>query len=590
LTAVEAEVELPAYLERPNPAKKDVRGGSVALVHGSKAVFTATASRELASATVGGKPVEPRGAAVVSPPTPVDGNKQVEFRWTDRLGLAGRDGFVLTINGREDQPPTVTCDGLPQRTVVLDTEQIAFKVAAQDDFGVRRVGMEWRGADPAAVKSPAAGERVLGAGGPEKESLELAATFSAKGLGIEPQPVQVRLFAEDYLPGRPRAYSPVYTLYVLNPEQHAIWLTEQLSRWHRQSLDVRDRELQLLAGNKQLRALPVEELDRPETRRRVQAQADAERANGRRLSNLVASGEELVKQAMRNPEFGVGHLEKWAEMLQVLKDISANRMPTVADLLREAAQAKAGASAPRPTAGQVRTPGAPSPGGQKEPGKTKPPVPAVTDVESSQQPPKPGEKQEPNESKGGGGRLGLPVTQLAGGKGGGACPAGDKLDEAVARQEDLLAEFDKVADELNRVLANLEGSTLVKRLKAASRVQSRVAGRLGETVGDAFGVPTHRAKPDRRPVFTQLAKDVAKSSTDASNIIDDLQAYYERRRMAKFKAVLDDMVKSDVTGNLRQLGDDLPKEVGLSMAQCEYWSDAFDRWAEDLVDPASGGA
>ena len=121
-------------------------------------------------------------------------------------------------------------------------------------------------------------------------------------------------------------------------------------------------------------------------------------------------------------------------------------------------------------------------------------------------------------------------------------------------------------------------------------MQSRVAGRLGETVGDAFGVPARRAKPDQRPLFTQLTKEVAKSSTDASNIIDDLQAYYERRRMAKFKAVLDDMVKSDVTGNLRQLGDDLPKEVGLSMAQCEYWSDVFDRWAEDLVDPASGGA
>ena len=41
---------------------------------------------------------------------------------------------------------------------------------------------------------------------------------------------------------------------------------------------------------------------------------------------------------MRNPEFGIAHLEKWAEMLQILKDIAGNRMPSVADLLREAAQ------------------------------------------------------------------------------------------------------------------------------------------------------------------------------------------------------------------------------------------------------------
>ena len=72
--------------------------------------------------------------------------------------------------------------------------------------------------------------------------------------------------------------------------------------------------------------------------------------------------------------------------------------------------------------------------------------------------------------------------------------------------------------------------------------------------------------------------------------MDDMQAYFERRRFMKFKSVLDDMLKLDAIGGLRQLGDDLPKENGLSMAQCEYWSDTLDRWAEDLVDPSSCGA
>ena len=74
------------------------------------------------------------------------------------------------------------------------------------------------------------------------------------------------------------------------------------------------------------------------------------------------------------------------------------------------------------------------------------------------------------------------------------------MDEAVAKQQDLLAEFEKIADELNRVLANLEGSTLVKRLKAASRMQYSIAGRIGDQVGDAFGVgrsPRARQRPRR---------------------------------------------------------------------------------------------
>jgi hypothetical protein len=722
LTSVTAEVTLPEYLGRTETGKKDVRGGSISLVNGSKATFVATASRELASARVDGQPVVPQGPRMTSPPTVVAGSRPVEFQWQDRFGLGGKEPFVLTVNGREDEAPSIACDGLPSRKVVLDTEHHAFKVTARDDYGVKRVGMEWQGLDRTSFKNPAAGERVLAAGGPDKELLELTGTFSAKSLGIEPQPIQVRLFVEDYLPGRQRVYSPSYILYVLNAEQHAIWITEQLSKWHRQSLDVRDREMQLFETNKQLRELSADDLNKPDTRRRIEQQSEAERANGRRLTNLVASGEDLVKQAMRNPEFGVGHLEKWAEMLQILKDISANRMPSVADLLKQAAQAPSVAKNPpankAPMAGQVRAGGSGKPSeGSKEPAKENN-VPSVVDVESSHQRPDPKEKQQaPNESKGAP-RLGLPNTMLAGGgpKGDDSCPAGEKMDEAVAKQQDLLAEFEKIADELNRVLANLEGSTLVKRLKAQSRLQYRVAGRLGDLVADAFGVspPAGRSAPGTPPaeakqadrkvrefeaklaalvtldqglppdtplkdaldflgdrydlpihvdkkafetdlgikdveklkiglpaltrvklgdvlklltgkvqgsyivrpdgveiitkqqaqadgprrgtrvsqldLFKELSGQEVKSSQDVSNIMDDMQSYFERRRFAQFKTVLDDMLKQDVIGGLRQLSDDLQKENGLSMAQCEYWSDSLDRWAEDLVEPAAGGS
>lgn len=593
LTSVEAEYVLPEYLGRTEPGKRDVRGGTISLVNGSKATFRATATRDLSTAKIDGRSVEPRGASMFSPQTVVDGNRQLEFRWEDRFGLGGKDPFMLSINGVVDEAPSVACDGLPTRKVVLDSEQLTFKITARDDFGVKRVGVEWRGVDRINFRNPATGEKILSAGGPDKELLELAGTFSAKSLGIEPQPIQVRLFAEDYLPGRKRSYSPPYLLYVLNAEQHAIWVTEQLSRWHRMALDVRDREMQLFETNKQLRQLSEDELNQPETRRKIESQAEGERANGRRLTNLVGVGEDLVKQAMRNPEFGVGHLEKWAEMLQVLKDISGNRMPTVADLLKQAAQspgvAQKGSKPAGPMAGQVRSaPGGKGSEGDKDAPKDQKPVPSVVDIESSQQPPKPDDKP-PGDSPPGSPSLRLPVTLLPGGKPGDACPPAQKMDEAIAKQQDLLAEFEKIADELNKILANLEGSTLVKRLKAASRLQNKVATRLVELVGDAFGVPTGASKQAQRDLTKDLSKQEAQCSQDVSHIMDDMQAYFERRRMQKFKSVLDDMAKQDVVGGLRQLGDDLPKENGLSMAQCEYWSDTLDRWAEDLVDPASGG-
>src|SRR5262249_26794240 len=150
-------------------------------------------------------------------------------------------------------------------------------------------------------------------------------------------------------------------------------------------------------------------------------------------------------------------------------------------------------------------------------------VPSIVDVESSQQPPKPNDKSQPSNASPGSPRLGLPVTLLAGGAGkeNDSCPAGQKMDEAVAQQQDLLGEFEKIADELNRVLANLEGSTLVKRLKAASRLQYRIAGRLGDLVSAAFGVPATATRGAQRELFHELSNQELKSSQDASNIMDD---------------------------------------------------------------------
>lgn len=594
LISVLANVGLPEYLGHPEPLAKDVRGGSISLVKGSHAKFVATASRELSSAQVDGQPQAPSGAKIFSPAATLEESRKLEFQWQDRFGLAGKEPFILSITGRDDEAPSLACEDIPRQKVVLDSEVLSFKMKAQDDFGVKQVGIEWQGIDNVAVKNPAKGDRILAAGDKQKDLLELVGTFSALSLGIEPQPIQVRLFVEDYFPGRERVYSPTYTFYVLNPDQHAIWLTEMLSRWHRQSLEVRDQELNLHETNKQLRELSPSELDQPETRKRIESQAAAERTNGRRLSNLVVSGEELVRQATRNPQFGVGHLEKWAEMLQILKDISANRMPSVADLLKQASQApQLAANSPSndsKRAGEVRASTAGSPSQNSEGDQKKSPkVPSIVDVESSQGSPKKDSSDQPPSDSKGSPRLGLPTTTLLGGvKGNNACPAGQKVEEAVIQQQDLLAEFEKIADELNRVLANLEGSTLVKRLKAASRLQDSVAKRLGDHANNAIGNAYYATEPQAK-LFNELAMQEAKSSGDVSTIMDDMQSYFERRRFMQFKTVLDDMRKEDVIGGLRQLSDDLPKEAGLSIAQCEFWCDTLDRWAEDLVDPASGG-
>ena len=71
---------------------------------------------------------------------------------------------------------------------------------------------------------------------------------------------------------------------------------------------------------------------------------------------MTDQGDQLIKQALRNKEMMVGHLETWAGGLQQLRDIADNRMPSVADLLTQGAKApgKKPASSSRPNHGPQR--------------------------------------------------------------------------------------------------------------------------------------------------------------------------------------------------------------------------------------------
>ncbi|MGB8356839.1 MAG: hypothetical protein WCD79_23280, partial [Chthoniobacteraceae bacterium] len=374
-----------------------------------------------------------------------------------------------------------------------------------------------------------------------------------------------------------------------------------------------------------LRALSAAELDRPENRRKVSQQAAAENANAARLDSLTQSGRELVNQATKNDEFDAKRLESWATMLKSLKDIAANRMPNVSDLLKQTAGAPGGklnSGNPNPggTPGQQTPQTNPKPpetaqasnsapnvnhGGQLpnglspapaiDPNATpKPAAPSIADREAGYMPPPEPKPVDPNAppKAPGGGKLRLPNTML------GAAPvkktdeqaatppqspAQGKMDNALTAQKDLLAEFAKVSDELNDILSSLEASTFVKRFKAASRQQIAIASNINKETLSAFGI-------ELKPV--KAVEPIAKHARDQSEVVrvlqSDLDAYFQRKQDAHFKTILDDMKKTEIVRALSGDGDKVTENLtGQSMIGSEFWADTLDRWGEELVAAAN---
>ncbi len=615
LTALSVRTRLPQYLQYKTEPMTEVRGGSVSVLKGAQASLEATASRELASSQVDGEAEKVSGAKVTTPFHPVTADTEKHVMWQDRDGLTPREPLVLKINAIEDEAPRLAARRETQEQVVLDSEVVAFDLDVQDDFGIQRAGLEWRSVNDDKTK----GDKIAAAGEPEKKTLSSKATFCASRDGVAPQTLEVRAWAEDYLPKRKRAYSTAFLLHVLNKTDHALWLTEQFGKWLESARESYEREQQLHATNKELRALTPAELDRPENRRKIAQQASAENANAARLGMLNQSGRSLVEQATRNDEFDARRLESWATMLKSLQDISAKRMPSVADLLKQSSNAQSGkpgqstpatppsktskpgegkAGQSKPGAPQIANgpdiPSAPKGGKASTEEQKKDNMPSITDKEGSMskaepQPADPNAKPSPPKPS----SMKLPTTQMAAAPGTKkkddkaeekpqeppATQAQKKMQDALDEQKLLLAEFARVSDELGAILASLEASTFVKRFKAASRQQLVVSKDLNTKTLSAFGL-------ERKPVkdAAAIAENEKTQSETVRVIQSDLEAYFARKPDMHFKNIIGQMKDTQVVKMLTHLGDQAAVNLsGNSMAGAEFWADTLDRWAEEMV-------
>ena len=649
LKELTAKVQLPDYLQHQEPRIDDVRGGIVNLVKGSTAILEAATTRELSEATLNNRPQKVDGARLTTEPISVETTTEMQLTWRDRFGLSAREPQTLRFEALDDEAPTVALNKLKSNQVLISDEVLPFEIQATDDFGVRRIGLEWAGiANPVHNPEPTNGEKIVSAGTPTADTLTVAATFSAKRQNIKPQSLRLRAYVEDYLPDRERVYSPYLVLHVLTPAEHFRWLVGQMQLWAGAAKDVHDKELQLHQVNRELRDLPPEALDDPAQRKKIQNQAAAERANAARLDSLIETGEELVQEAAKNEEFDAEQLESWGEILEQLEEIAQQRMPSVADLLARAAEAPgspaeatAGGEPTDNNPGQQGEPSAQGPTSSTEgkpnnsqevekygpdsivppegldeapedpntPGEGvsvnrskqpdgKPgyapanPTPTVSDVESGFNESESADGQAPQIVGG----LGIPTTML---KGSGrekkdgedeetsAPQAADLVLEAVEEQQELLDAFAKLADEMGRLLVSFENSTFVKRLKAASRKQIDIAVDLNDL--DSFGLERTAAQ-NNQSRRKRLAERETNESGAVSTIIQDMVAYADRRPSPNYLRVLAEMQDALVSNQMEDIAKAINKNfVGQSTIEAEFWADTLDRWAEQLVDPRPDG-
>lgn len=356
VTRTTVTVQPPDYLNIPE-SKADLVTGEITAVEGSKLTFMMETSSPLKSGTFG--PTSISGELVQAGDfLSVDGSLKISglmagfgpidaghvpfsipFSWMDEFNLTGGQGYKIRVDAVKDVPPVAYIQGLDRQKAILPEEVLDFEIVAEDDFGIKKAGIEWSGAGTLPGEAPStSGELVISNGGPETPRISESASFSPAAFGIGPQRILLRSFVEDYYPGRGRVYSQPVMIYVLSREEHAQLLKNQFDRVLSEFEDLSRKELNLLDENKRLEKLDGEAVQSDEGKERLADQKRAEDENIRAMEEMKKRMEQLMKDTARNGDIDKETMKKMAEAMKSMQELAENDMPEVSEQLNEAGE------------------------------------------------------------------------------------------------------------------------------------------------------------------------------------------------------------------------------------------------------------
>lgn len=349
LAAIGGQERLPAYLKQPDREVK-ISGGVLEALEESALSLHGKISRNLASASLhyGGKdeplPLTVNGAEFSSAPLNWTNVYEASLTWRDALGLENPEPWRFAIRRKADQRPSVDLPELGFDSAILDTEVLALRTVAHDDFGIHEFGLNWRWSAETPPSSTLRKEEFYDRS-LNRSQTELDATFyfSPAIFQIPAGAIlEFRGFAADFHPSRPPVETAAYRVRILSSVEHAEFIRSRLETLLTHLEEISRLQEKLAAASANLR----ENLDgESETiKNRLQDQLDDQSANADQLNRLARQGLETLREAMRNARFSDAMMKQWTETMTQMESLARQKMAAASQSLGTAQKNPAGRS------------------------------------------------------------------------------------------------------------------------------------------------------------------------------------------------------------------------------------------------------
>lgn len=342
LKQLAANVQLPAYLQYP-PTNQIVQNATLPVLEGSRVTLNGTATRSLASAEVTVDKTEPvslllSGEKFNSGSLKLDASSQATFDWRDEFGLRPVAPWLLALRPTKDGAPRVDLGDLGMEISILETDVLQLRFNAQDDYGVREGGISTEivaSLDP--TNTPAIAQFKKSAAGAQERRFTNSFIFSPTVMRIPADSVvEVKGLATDFLPGREPAESVTHRINIVGLAKHAELVRQQLDALFAQVEEVTRKEEAIAAATRELMGLPEDKLKSDEAAKKAGEQADEQARNAAQLERIAQQGQDVIREAMRNPTLTQQTLRDWTQNLAQMKSLAQGEMKDAQQSLQKA--------------------------------------------------------------------------------------------------------------------------------------------------------------------------------------------------------------------------------------------------------------
>jgi hypothetical protein len=166
--------------------------------------------------------------------------------------------------------------------------------------------------------------------------------------------------------------------------------------------------------------------------------------------------------------------------------------------------------------------------------------------------------------------------------------------DALQKAEDILEALEKMEQQANQHMDDLQALTLAQRLRKVGGEEKDLAGQLLASAPDTIGLIAHDL-PEKMKLLEQgLVRNQNGAQKETVTLQSEISRFFERTQKTNYGEVNKEMKETQAAEELDRLGGLIQNNIGLqAWNNLGQWSGRFQKWSEKLEPPSAnenGGA